>query len=340
MTRLWSCGFETGNTLEWDLTPGQGAVTSFHRHGSYGYRPPGGFTTPIGTQLPSTYAELYARMGSLISGNTNRTSFRFYEGATLHIEVRVGLALNGLVTVYRGATSIATGYIPGYVLGSWYCVEARVLINDAAGTGRVVVCVDGDYANPIVDFTGDTRNGGAAGLIDRFYVVGSYDSVESGIVDDVALNDTAGAIHNSWCGDGYGKLLAPNANGDSSQLVGSDGNSTDNYLLVDEVPYNTTDYVGSATAGEKDLYNVAAPALAANEVINSVRAVAIAKLDTAGAGAIAVGIKTAAEDWSTDVYLNDPTWKASHKFYPVDPADSAAWTEAKVNSLQVGVKVG
>ncbi|MCL5111247.1 MAG: hypothetical protein M1401_20705 [Chloroflexi bacterium] len=336
MARLWHCGFETGNTLEWDLTPGVGVISTSPnaRHGTYGF-----CNGTIGKQLPSTYAELYARMGSKVSGDTNRTSFLFYEGTTLHIEVRVGLAVNGLVTVYLGTTLIATGYIPGYVLGSWYCVEARVLINDAVGIGRVVVAIDGDYAHPIIDFTGDTRNGGTTGLIDRFYVQGSNANTCVGVVDDVALNDTSGAIHNSWCGDGYGKLLAPNANGDSSQLVGSDGNSVDNYLLVDEVPYNTTDYVESATVGATDLYHVADPALAANEVINSVRVAAIAKLDLPGTGSIQAGIKTTLEDWATAVALNDTTWKVSQKFYPVDPADSAAWTEAKVISLQVGVKV-
>ncbi|MDA8217615.1 MAG: hypothetical protein M0Z94_08375 [Dehalococcoidales bacterium] len=336
MARLWHCGFETGNTLEWDLTPGQGVLTTFPnaRHGTYGF-----VNGTVGKQLPSTYAELYARMGSKVTGSTNRTSLLFYEGATLHIEVRVGLAVDGLVTVYLGTTAIATGYIPGYVLGSWYCVEARVLINDVSSTGRVVVVIDGDYAHPIIDFTGDTRNGGTTGLIDRFYVQGSNANTQVGVVDDVAVNDTAGAIHNSWCGDGYGKLLVPNANGDLSQLVGSDANSVDNYLLVDEVPYNTTDYVESATVGAKDLYHVANPGLAANEVINSVRVVAFAKLDLPGAGSIQAGIKTAIEDWGTAVALNDTTWKVAHKFYAVDPADLAAWTEAKVNSLQVGVQV-
>lgn len=329
MARLFHCGFETGNTLDWDNSPGIGVVDNYGvRNGSYSLRDCAG----IGKVLPATYTELYLRSG-IRSLSGNYVNFRFYEGATLHVDIKFQHSTPSTIVAYRGASQIATYNFTSYVAGTFRLLEAYIKIDDTVG--RVVVVIDSDYAHPVIDFTGDTRNGGT-GVIDTFQVACTSTYA---IVDDIAINDTSGGSHNSWCGDGYAKLLAPNANGDSSALVGSDGNSVDNYLLVDEVPYNTTDYVESDVSGAKDLYNVAAPSLVAGEVINSVRAVAIAKLDAAGAGSLAVGIKTASEDWGSDVALSSTTWKACSKFYATDPADAGAWTEAKVNTLQVGVKV-
>jgi len=49
--------------------------------------------------------------------------------------------------------------------------------------------------------------------------------------------------------------VPPNANGTNSALTGSDGNSTDNYLLVDErVTAVPVDYVDATAAGQKDTY--------------------------------------------------------------------------------------
>lgn len=63
------------------------------------------------------------------------------------------------------------------------------------------------------------------------------------------------------CGEEFSFVtLLPDAGGDSDPsdgFVGSDGNSVDNYLLVDEANANTTDYVAASTTGLKDLYQMA-----------------------------------------------------------------------------------
>lgn len=57
-------------------------------------------------------------------------------------------------------------------------------------------------------------------------------------------------------GNGFITSIAPNANGTNSQLTGSDGNSVDNYLLVDErvTVASPAEYVDATAADQKDTY--------------------------------------------------------------------------------------
>jgi hypothetical protein len=62
--------------------------------------------------------------------------------------------------------------------------------------------------------------------------------------------------NSSRCGNGFVIGIPPNANGTTSGLTGSDGNSTDNYLLVDEraTTSTPTTYVDATAANQKDTY--------------------------------------------------------------------------------------
>ena len=333
MARLFSCGFEEGNVKVWEYYGAGSAASATPRNGTYSF---GGINTiNLGKLLPSTYTEIYFRAGVRISNGGSCIQFREGTGV-VHIGVYMYPGASGTINIYRGGSIIHTiTGIPFFALFVWHCIEVYVKIDDTVG--RVIVVQNGDYSNPLVDFTGDTKNGGT-GVIDNFNI--TQGTAQASVWDDIAINDTSGAVNNSWCGDGYGKLLPLNDNGDVSQLVGSDADSTDNYLLVNDVPYDTPTYVESDTPDEYDLYNVTAPALAANEVVNSVRIGAVGMNDVEGEGGIKVGIKTAAEDWSgATVMLTSATYIAAQGFYSADPADSAAWSEAKLNTLQVGVKV-
>ena len=76
----------------------------------------------------------------------------------------------------------------------------------------------------------------------------------------------------------------------------------------------------------------------ANEVVKSVYAKAGGRLNTSGEGYVQAGIKTSVEDWSDPVALSDSANHYIGKTYATDPA-GGAWSEAKVNSLQVGGKL-
>ncbi|HUR18887.1 MAG TPA: hypothetical protein VMZ51_08140 [Acidimicrobiales bacterium] len=74
-------------------------------------------------------------------------------------------------------------------------------------------------------------------------------------MDDFYCCNGAGSTNNDFLGDTTVHKLLPNADGDTNLWVGSDGNSTSNYLLVDENSPSASDYVESGTLTATDLYN-------------------------------------------------------------------------------------
>jgi hypothetical protein len=141
--------------------------------------------------------------------------------------------------------------------------------------------------------------------------------------------------------------VTPNGNGDSSQLVGNDGNSTDNYLLADEaVPDGDTTYVQSATSGQFDAYNVTSiPTLPAGSTIKRVTVQSRSRELTADANSINLGVKggTGAGAPTTEALSGNLVQGITYADYDaeftVNPATGVAWTEAEINNMQLIVKV-
>jgi hypothetical protein len=159
--------------------------------------------------------------------------------------------------------------------------------------------------------------------------------------DDLAINDTSGGADDSWCGDGRIIALTPNANGDLSQLTGSDGNSTDNYLLVDDVPSNgDTDYVEGSTVDQKDLYNLTACGLT-GVIIKRVWAASRSRDTVAAGGLISLVVKTNSTEYAgTDRALATSYAEVLGDIHTVNPNTSGAWSTSDLDALQVGPKLG
>ena len=156
----------------------------------------------------------------------------------------------GKLFVRRAGTAITGDGTAVLVAGVWYYLEMKVTISD---TGSVVVKVNGITdisASPV-----DTRNA-ATGYCDTIVLGGQGGSAGGDIVmDDIYVCDDTGGTNNDFLGDIRVEHLLPNGNGNSSQFDGSDGNTTDNYLLVDDAtPNDDTDYVESPDSGDKDTY--------------------------------------------------------------------------------------
>lgn len=262
--------------------------------------------------------------------------WRFQEGTTVHIEISVNGA--GKIEVRRGAagTLLATGTAT-MVANVYSHVEVKVNVH--ATTGSVEVRVNG-----VVDstFSGNTRNGGTTGLLDSFVQITPYGGATGNgfcYLDDFFLMNTAGSLNNDFKGDCRVEALYPNANGNSSGFTGSDGNSTDNYALVDENPPNSdTDYVESSTVGTKDTYGYSNISSTIGTV-HGVQILPFAKKTDAGSRAIA----TVARSGITEAMSADLPLLATYGYYPTiverDPATVAAWTIAAVNAAEFGVAV-
>lgn len=267
-------------------------------------------------------------------GTANDSFFKAVgdSGATTHltvrtngvagIEVRLGTELGTVI-----ASSAANVLPPGV----WSYLEVWATIADAGG--RVIVRVNGVT---VVDFTGDTKNGGTATTIDSV-ILGTTNTTAS--FDDWYICNSLGAApYNTFLGDVTVHSLVPNGNGASSALVGSDGNSIDNYLLVDEQPIDPIDYNGSAVIGAKDTY--ALTDLPAN--VASVLAVQnswYALKSDSGAGSARSVVRSGAVDYAGPTVALPTSVGFQQDLRTVDPATAAAWTVANVNALQAGMEV-
>jgi hypothetical protein len=161
------------------------------------------------------------------------------------------------------------------------------------------------------------------------------------ILDDVAINDTTGGDDNSWCGDGHVIVVRPNGNGDSSDFVGSDGNSVDNYQGVWKAyPANLDSFVESETSGAIDLYNASNISLHSTDVIRRVSIWAAARKMAAENDLLQLGFKGGSTSiWSVGLPLELDLRGVVGPSYKVNPITGLAWTQSDINALQIGVKI-
>lgn len=259
---------------------------------------------------------------SLLSDNVSVTHGQLTRGAT------------GTVRVNRGdGTLLGESVATPLTLNTWHYVEFSYTVHDTAGAFAVRV-------NGVEVLTGsgvDTRNGGN-GLLDTLYLVRPGGG-STWYADDIYLCNGAGTVNNSFLGPIAVEALYPSGNGTYSQLVGSDGDSVDNYLLVDDAPDPSgTDYVGSPTDGNKDTY-LFADLAAGSAVIPGVEVRMWAARSDANPKSIRrVHRRGGVDSVGADRALTT-TYDSYEEVIELDPSDGAAWTVAKVNASEWGAEV-
>jgi hypothetical protein len=232
-----------------------------------------------------------------------------------------------------GASTVATSAVGQLVAGTWKHIEVKVVVADVAG--RIIVKVNGVL---VIDYTGDTRNGQADADV---YSVAIFRSggVSDFYVDDVFLLNGAGTVNNDMLGDCVVNTIYPDGNGNYSQGAGSDGNSVDNYLLVDEpnAP-NTSDYVSLVATGDKDSYTFGN--VAAGTIFGIAQRASAAKSD-AGSRTMRNFQRIAGVDYPSAVDQGlsvTPTYIGISDLIEVSPATGVFWTTAEINAAEFGVE--
>lgn len=255
---------------------------------------------------------------------------QFLESGAGH--VRLYVLNDGSIAVKRLTTTLgtsATGVVSG---GATNYIEFKASIHDS--TGAYEVRVNG--ASVLSGSGADTRNGGT-GVVTSIEICGAT-SVDSDF-DDVYICDTTGAVNNDFLGDVRCDAYFPSGNGNSSDLVGSDANSVDNYLLVDEASTDgDTSYVESSTAGDHDTYafgNMAHTPL----TIHGVQIVASAKKDDAGARSIATVTRSGGADTDGATQALSTSYVMYQEILEEDPDSSAPWDKTGFDAAEFGVKV-
>lgn len=285
-----------------------------------------------GNVLSWVFVNGYAGLGSVWGDN----------GATQHVSICADY--NGgtsRILVYRGAmgtgTLLGSVSIPSLQANQWYYFECQVTLSDTVGA--VTVKQNG---TTVVSLTGiDTKNGGTNSTIDtllmNWYSGGWSD--RHMYVDDLYITNGAGSVNNGFLGDIAVETLYPSGDGSSSQWVGSDGNSVNNSLLVDEATPDPADYVQSGTTGNRDLYAYTNLSRSAGSIYGVQVASYTQATDSGGRN-----VKNAIKSSSTTTTGTDQpvttTYDPKVDIFETDPNTTAAWAIAGVNAAEFGVEVG
>lgn len=279
------------------------------------------------TSSSTVIAGFALSMGGAPSSALNIIELR--EASTLHIALRMNTDLS--VSVLRNTTVLATS-AAGVITTSGYCyLELKTLINDTTGTYEVRV----NGANILSGTGADTRNSGT-GVITVAAILFARNGQ---IVDDFYICNSAGSVNNDFLGDRRVDAYYPSGNGNSSQLVGSDSNSTDNYLLVDDTnPNDDTDYVQSDVVGNKDTYAFQ-NMLHTPASISGVMILGNAKKDDAGSRSITIVTRSGGTDYDGSTQALSTSYTYYKEIRETDPATSSAWTQSGFNNAEHGPKV-
>jgi hypothetical protein len=351
ITRLHQAGLEVDAqnslALEFDAVTGTGitVVTTQPKTGQYhiSLAAPGTGTTGhnvtkmlhptnVYTQLRGGY-HLKVTKDSWKSGSTTTSPvlFAFYQDSTEVAKVVIGT--DGKWTAHVGGTQVAAARAGREDVYLHFGFQFKL----HATTGIFKVFEDG---LTMVDYAGDTIGATGATGINKI-LIGTTAAAQklTASIDDFYIDNTAGESVFGPVPDLRFAFLLPNGNGSFSQFIGSDGDSTDNYLLVDERPHDgDTTYVKAVAANTKDLYQMNDITLEPGWTINAVIPCTIArKVNAADDTKIRLAMRSGVVDWQSSERDLLPYYTLLFERLETDPDGVAPWDETSVNGMEIGI---
>ena len=336
--RLIEDFFEIGANPEnitgsnWNLVSGRVSGSGAINQGGSGTwvaYPGQGWSAPI----DDMYAAFALRAGANLNG-VNIFSVFSDSNSVPHITLSMD-ASNRLV-VYRGLASsggslLASSATPFSILTQWRSINLYFKVDSSVG--RCVVKVDGVTQ---IDFTGNTRNASTNSNIDAIRVTIPNNAGNS--FCDLVVNDATGTMNNTYPGDIACIRRLPNATGTYSEFVGSDGDSLNNYLNVDEAPSNDADYNYADVGGKRDSYNVENLPAGTLSVLG-VRAVAKTAKTGAGVAGMSVFVReNGTNTFGPNVPLSTSFSWQGDALRETAPSTGVAWDLDDVDSMEIGVR--
>lgn len=283
--------------------------------------------------LPTSYSTLVVGFAINFATTQSGDLAFFYFGDGGSDQMRLNINSSHQIQVQRGdGTTLATAS-PTLSIGVYYYIEFKVTFHGSTGAYELRIGEANVASGSGVDTTTTANNSANR--------ISFQSNTNNGFrVDDLYVCDTSGsAPTNDFLGDVRIESIFPNGNGNSSQFDGSDGNSTDNYLLVDDTtdPDDDTTYVQSPDVGDKDTYAYGNVTPTAGTVYG-VQQIPYARKTDAGTRSI-VSVSRLS---GTEVDSATKTLTTSYAYYP-DISEAkpggGVWTISDVNSAEFGYKV-
>jgi len=252
-----------------------------------------------------------------------------YKGGTNQLQLH---GVGNEFQVYR--YNIYLGTTVGANLGIvWNYYEMKFLIDN--GMGYIKIAVNGDHDNLILDLTGiDTQYGDEAS-IDEIRFGGLHN--EWTYMDDFYFCDLTGAKNNDFLGEVRIDAIRPNGAGTHTDFTPSAGS---NYENVDDSPYpdDDTTYNDGSNVGDKDSYAMESLSTLSSEIFAVKSQITVKKSDT-GTRACKLLTKVGSTEELGDEFTPGTSYLTPFEIYEDNPDDSAAWEDADIDSLEVGVEV-
>jgi len=330
MTRIFTDGAEMRDMSFWSAIQGNIIVDSISPAISPYYYYSDGSTNAY--KIFTAISEVYLRFRIKFGGFDPNIRFPRLSSAGT---VVAWLTTDAAFRLQAVATTIGVLELSAFVinLNQWYLFEWWYKMDDAPN-GRCQVLVDG---TSVINYTGDTKP--AAGV--------SFDNIHFYLpwignlsLDDLAMNDTAGAVDNSWCGDGVVIGVPPDEDGTSpGNWTGSDADSTDNWLMVDEYPSDgdtTYVYHDATVTGHQEQFHVTSPSMTGKTILRVWPEVRARKT-----GAVANTLKlgllgSAGDDMSAGRVVSIGSYtRIVGNDYKANPADAGTWLEADINAQEI-----
>jgi hypothetical protein len=291
------------------------------------------YTVPAAQEADTFTVGFAVKFGSLPASTSDFFALTSDATATAHVSLR--LTSTGSIDVGRSSSAgfaILGSSVAGLLnIGVWYYVELQAKLSDTVGTA--IVRVNGvTVIGPLSNL--DTKNNGTKTTFDSISL--RVGSATTPYFDDLYLMSGTG---DTFLGDIVIETLYPNGNGNANQWVGSDADSVNNYLLVDEVGVpDTTDYVADSVSGHQDMYTLTDLVHSTGTIVGVCHSAYLAKTDAVNLRQVRIVNRRAADNKTAALTLAT-TYVAFQYMLPTDPETSAAWTIANVNALQSGVEV-
>ncbi len=355
MTRLLTCGYETGDREELGTnTIGSSATMAL-------------VTTSPTPRLSGNYclkctgntAAGHAFKTFSFGGNKTEVWSRFglyIHAATFTSEVCFAVLNDSTATAqgcltYTGSDSLIRARFSnqnsGTLLGTstltmtqdaWHLIEWRHQMTSTT-VGITEVWLDGTR---VINFSGDNTNTANVNVASLALGMGTAYSVTVAAYyqafDDIAVNDTAGTINNGQIYDGRVVLLKPNGAGSNTNQTRGGTDSGANWSQVDELPPSLTDYVYSATVGTRDTYALE-DLPSGTWAVNCCEVLAYAQNSDTNPGSLGLTVKSGATTNEGSAQALAASAQYFRQLYETDPATSAAWATSAVNVLEAGTTV-
>jgi len=273
------------------------------------------------------------RVSALPAGT--RTLLALLDGVTVQLSVQ--LNADGTLEVLRsGSASVAGGLSVATVpTNTFVYLEFKATIANSIAANTVQVRVDGVQVINVTAGQDCQNSANASANQIRF-----GPAANAGITvdyDDLYICDGIGsAPQNTFLGDSRIDTLLPTADGTSQQWTPSTPGT--HYTLVDDAAPNTTDYVSSATIGQRDTYGMQ-DLTAQTGTIYGVQLNLAALKSDAGARSIKPLVLSGASEALGSATALSTSQTYTRHVQVTDPATGAAWTESAVNAMQAGAEV-